>query len=455
MIGHGVRYNDHLALDRCQSSHFWAVYSNITADSHMDNHHQRVLKNIDQYDLKFKEDDTLTRKEQEKIENNILKIFKHFELLNHDEIFEPELLIDSHVSFLRKGLHVLSDSYECLDASQTWLIYWIVHSLILLKFNIPEETKDKIISFLDRCQAEKGGFGGGPGQIPHLAATYAAISALCTLDNFKAYEIIDRENLLKFLYNMKREDGSFSLNDSGEIDIRGTYCAITVSKLLNIYREDLFYKTDEWIVSCQTYEGGFSCTPGSEAHGGYTFCGFATLLLMDKQHLCDMPSLMRWLVNRQMPIEGGFNGRTNKLVDSCYSFWVGAIFPLIFEAQYLKSCNNTQKSDSPHIPCLDNWIFDSEALQEYILICCQSLTGSLIDKPGKPKDYYHTCYALSGLSVAQHSFNNKPFIIGNPNNDLSYIHPLYNLEINAERKAKSYFSKLPLPQKPNIIPQKN
>ncbi len=27
--------------------------------------------------------------------------------------------------------------------------------------------------------------------------------------------------------------------------------------------------------------------------------------------------------------EGGFNGRTNKLVDGCYSFWQGGIFPLL------------------------------------------------------------------------------------------------------------------------------
>lgn len=32
---------------------------------------------------------------------------------------------------------------------------------------------------------------------------------------------------------------------------------------------------------------------------------------------------------RQMSFEGGFQGRTNKLFDGCYSFWVGGIFPLI------------------------------------------------------------------------------------------------------------------------------
>lgn len=31
-----------------------------------------------------------------------------------------------------------------------------------------------------------------------------------------------------------------------------------------------------------------------------------------------------------MKLEGGFQGRTNKLVDSCYSFWQGGAFPLIY-----------------------------------------------------------------------------------------------------------------------------
>ena len=30
-----------------------------------------------------------------------------------------------------------------------------------------------------------------------------------------------------------------------------------------------------------------------------------------------------------MKIEGGFNGRTNKVVDVCYSFWQGAVFELL------------------------------------------------------------------------------------------------------------------------------
>lgn len=36
----------------------------------------------------------------------------------------------------------------------------------------------------------------------------------------------------------------------------------------------------------------------------------------------------------QAPFEGGFAGRTNKLVDGCYSYWQGAILPLLTAAGY-------------------------------------------------------------------------------------------------------------------------
>ena len=82
-------------------------------------------------------------------------------------------------------------------------------------------------------------------------------------------------------------------------------------------------------LRCQTYEGGFGGAPGMEAHGGYTFCGLAALVLLGRHRLCREDRLLRWAANRQMRLEGGFQGRTNKLVDGCYSFWQGGIFPLL------------------------------------------------------------------------------------------------------------------------------
>jgi protein farnesyltransferase subunit beta len=52
-------------------------------------------------------------------------------------------------------------------------------------------------------------------------------------------------------------------------------------------------------------------------------------VLAGRADALDLPRLARWAAARQSWAEGGFNGRTNKLVDGCYSFWQGALFALL------------------------------------------------------------------------------------------------------------------------------
>jgi hypothetical protein len=116
---------------------------------------------------------------------------------------------------------------------------------------------------------------------------------------------------------------------------------------------------------------------------------------------------------RQMRLEGGFSGRTNKLVDGCYSFWVGSLFPLIetaLRAQskfpfFSTSVDTACESDvnTTLNRCNGGWLYDPAALQRYLLVCCQDDSGGLVDKPGKNADFYHTCYCLSGLATSQHT----------------------------------------------------
>lgn len=51
---------------------------------------------------------------------------------------------------------------------------------------------------------------------------------------------------------------------------------------------------------------------------------------------CTLQTLVECCV--QGLVEGGFMGRTNKLVDGCYSFWQGGLFPLLQRVwpQYLQ-----------------------------------------------------------------------------------------------------------------------
>lgn len=81
---------------------------------------------------------------------------------------------------------------QCLDSSRPWLCYWNLHSLQILGIRLEDEEYEKIVGFLERCQSPRGGYGGGPGQHPHLAPTYAAVSALCIIGTSEAYRSIDR-----------------------------------------------------------------------------------------------------------------------------------------------------------------------------------------------------------------------------------------------------------------------
>jgi prenyltransferase beta subunit len=68
----------------------------------------------------------------------------------------------------------------------------------------------------------------------------------------------------------------------------------------------------------------------------------------------------------------------------------------------------------------NKWLFNQQALQEYLLCCCQESIGGLIDKPGKHRDYYHTCYDLSGLSIAQNSLSSQLIVGGEYNKVVSF-----------------------------------
>lgn len=385
----------------------------------------------------FKENDCdLTIQQQVSAENSVKIAYEDFlnQLVNDPDL--PTLHKKNHSKFSLKGLRNLPSSFECLDSSRPWICYWIIHSLYLLDTKINDIMSENMVRFLQTCQNETGGFGGGPDQISHLATTYAAINALCTLDTERALSTIQVKPLLKWLRGLKLPNGAFRMHDDGEEDLRGTYCAITVAKLCNLEKFDpkLFENSGEWVLRCQTYEGGFGATPDNEAHGGYSFCGLASLKLLGKEKLCNVDSLTNWLVNKQMKFEGGFQGRTNKLVDACYSFWQAGMFPIIHSILM-------KEESSKYLIESNNWLFDRGALQEYILVCCQVENGGIIDKPGKHRDYYHTCYGLSGLSVSQY-FGDKNFNIC-PSDDslLNTTHPLFNIGNEAAFKAIDYFTK--------------
>ncbi|KAK9704203.1 CAAX farnesyltransferase (FTase) subunit beta [Basidiobolus ranarum] len=411
-------------------------------------------------ELSYDDDDlpTETSLKQNEVEENVGLFFRKYKTnsLSKESII---LRREAHIKFTMKGLESLNQFFVVLDASKPWLCYWMLHSLDLLGHELTEELKERGISTLEKCQNVTGGFGGGPNQMSHLAPTYAAVNSLAIIGTPDAYDIINRETLYQWLLSLKQPDGSFIMHVGGEVDVRGCYCALSVASLLNILTPELMDGTAEFIARCQTYEGGISAYPNSEAHGGYAYCGLAAMEILGKPELLNLPRLVEWAVSRQMKLEGGFQGRTNKLVDGCYSLWMGGLFPLL-ESILVRM--ETAPNCKQYLE--ENSLYDKEALQEYILLCCQKPSGGLRDKPGMNPDYYHTCYCLSGLSHTQNRvtrgedtskidmskspglcsllwqpLESHPSVIGDKSNLVRPTHPIHNISVESVHNIMLHF----------------
>lgn len=314
----------------------------------------------------------------------------------------PSLNKRMHVAFLRRILEPLPGTYLAYDSTRCWLIYWVAHSCLLMGFELGEPLRSRAITTLIHFQnSYTGGFSGGHGQNAHLMGTYASIMALailggpgpCPDDDDVAmgvsvqigkggWDAINREKMYQLFLSLKQPDGSFTVNQDGEIDIRATYCVLCSSLMLGIATPELLRGVGNAVANCQTYEGGLSS--GShpfneqsglnqeaaclgEAHGGYAFCAMASHLMLSllpkpedptvspfviksadgkkevewqqnqsaSSSTLDIEQVARWSSWQQgMPIEGGgFRGRTNKLVDGCYGWFSGAGLGTILGAQ--------------------------------------------------------------------------------------------------------------------------
>jgi len=367
------------------------------------------------------------------------------------------LLREKTVNYLRRGLqNPLGPSYTSLDASRPWLVYWMLHALELLNA-FPTDLVPGIRATLKSCMVEGGkGFGGGFMQEGHTAPTYASILAICTLGDLESFQMVDRQAIYDFLMELKDESGGFRVQKDGELDTRGLYTALAVASVLNILTPELTKGCAEFVGRCQTFDGGMGGEPGNEAHGGYAFCALAALCILDRFDTIDVDALVDWVVHRQMRLEGGYQGRTNKLVDACYSFWQGAIPVLLHKhlgirlpatATEMEQAEQALNSNgAPNDVDAGSYLFAQTRLQQYLLLCCQFFDGGLKDKPEKHRDQYHTCYALSGLSLAQEGGS---VLWGDPQNLLKATDPVYNVQADKLQAARDYFA-----AQPPVAPQK-
>ncbi|KAH0845608.1 Protein farnesyltransferase subunit beta [Fonsecaea pedrosoi] len=303
---------------------------------------------------------------------------------------------EAHIGFLNQHLDEFPAPFVGMDASRPWMVYWGLAGLYMLGEDITV-FRSRVVKTFYPMQHPNGGIGGGFGQDAHQAGTYAALLSLALVGGEEAYSLIDREKMWHWLGRLKQTDGGFRICEGGEEDTRGALCALVAISLLNLplslppesparisglktFKDGL----GEYLSRCQTYEGGIAASPGGEAHGSYTFCALACLCLYGPPRetfskFLNVDALVWWLSSRQYAPEGGFAGRTNKLVDGCYSHWLGGCWPLVEAAV----SGPRDSADEKARDVSDN-LYSGEGL-------------------ARRPDSYHTCYNLSGLSIVEHT----------------------------------------------------
>ena len=224
--------------------------------------------------------------------------------------------------------------------------------------------------------------------------TYTALLMLAILrDNF---ERLDLDGVARLLAMCQQADGRcvvcalFVSTDSSRIvprsfiggpdqienDIRFSYCAFAIAAMTGKW--DAFDVTAalRFVQSCQNYDGGFGQGPNQESQGGSTYCSVACFSLAHRdEELRRRSKLSSWLLHRQQPLSG-FNGRAEKPVDTCYSFWCGAALTLLGSDQLVDPISDLQ-----------------------FLMTTQSRIGGFAKTPGEMPDAMHSYMGLAAIAL--------------------------------------------------------
>jgi geranylgeranyl transferase type-1 subunit beta len=299
-----------------------------------------------------------------------------------------ELNFDAIATYFTSIVRGIPSTLQQMELELTTIAYFCINGLAMigrLDSSLPAAEKSRIIDWVYSQQISAPGSGGFRSTTcsstpshrfdeSHLSATYSALATLLLLgDDFSR---VDTPRLMATLTALQAPSGSFRaspLND--ENDVRFVFCAAAVSTMLGTFSSLDVEKSITYLLDCQTYEGGFGHRPGDEAHGGPTYCAIASLDLWHAlDRIRDRRRLALWFSQRQ---SDGFNGRSHKGTDTCYSFWVGAPMTTL------------------------KWfdvIVDRERLLAFIFSnFCDG--GQFRSQSQTPPDVLHTHFALSGLSL--------------------------------------------------------
>ncbi|KAL2857749.1 terpenoid cyclases/protein prenyltransferase alpha-alpha toroid [Aspergillus pseudoustus] len=200
---------------------------------------------------------------------------------------------------------------------------------------------DKLVTFIESCQAYDGGMAEGPFCEAHSGHTYCAIGALTFLDRLS------------------------SGSEKVQLISPGS------EKYESLVR---------WLVSRQTTELGEEDDSEDDSDDGTSEANIAQDLAEAVAGLSIDESIVK-LLAIPPPSENslhwaGFNGRCNKYADTCYSFWNTATLEMLGKLPLVDAAGNRQ----------------------YLLEKTQHLVGGFGKGVGEPPDLLHSYFGMVSLA---------------------------------------------------------
>jgi protein farnesyltransferase subunit beta len=276
----------------------------------------------------------------------------------------------------------------------------------------------RLLSFYAQRRC-RGTFSGFPAEYLHMVISYQALCGVCLLGLDEGYALIDRQALYRELLACKVANGAIASSVGMEHDLRSTFCGILHAHVLNMMTPELVANVAEFVLSCRSYDGGLGPSPTLEAHGGYLHCGVGIMKMLGRLGDLNLNELIRWIAVRQSAFAGGFCGRPNKLVDSCYSWWVGSAARIIAD----------------HLGIPPFW--NERAMAMYILQVAQARDGGFAPRPPAVRDHFHTLYAIGGLAVVGGKETGDPELV------LPDVDPLVPCPVELVDRMRKYFLERP------------
>ena len=161
-------------------------------------------------------------------------------------------------------------------------VYWGVTAMALLGREA-EMDRTYILQFVMSCyNPTVGGFAGNDASLHdvHLLYTSYALLILVVYDALDTLTIDMTNAIGSYVASRQnKDDGSFGGDEWNEIDVKFTYCALSVLSLLHQQDRVDVPLAMTFVASCRNFDCGFGNLPGCESHGGHIFTALASLSL--------------------------------------------------------------------------------------------------------------------------------------------------------------------------------